>query len=161
MNIESILKKYSKDIDEAWIIVNSSYDEESGNRIDRRPNAEENKSNVVKLQKVNGKFQIPELFGTDDKKPFLGGKKNVSLKDILGGQVSGNRFQRRNPTNDEDLSSTVYPNINNAKQRAKKTGYPLKNTNVRYDQAAIDKRRANQIDRLKQGKSGISHSSLM
>jgi hypothetical protein len=160
-SISQLLKNYSDMIDEAWVIVNSSYDEENGTRIDRRTNSEEEKSNVVKLKKINGEFKIPDLFGTDERKPFLGGKKGVSLQDILGGKVDAGRFGRRNPENDEDLSSKVYPTINAAKTRAKEKGYPLKNTNVKFDQKAIDKRRKDQLSNWKQGKPGMSHSTLM
>ena len=157
-----ILKKHANEIDEAWIVVNSSYDVDSnGNRIDRRPNKEENSSNVVQLEKIGGKFQIPTMFGTDDKKPFLGGKKNVSMEDIVGQKVR--RMGRRNPVNDEDLSSDVFPTSKSAMERAltDKNNYPLKNVEVPFNQSDIEIRKRKGLDRLKQGKRQNNHISLI
>lgn len=157
-----ILRKHSNEIDEAWIIVNSSYDiDDNGNRIDRRPNKEENMSNVVKLDKVGGKFIIPEYFGTDDKKPFMNGRKNVSMEDIVGPKVR--RMGRRNPVNDEDLSSDVFPTSKQAMQRAQtdKNNYPLKNVQVPFRQSDFDEKIRNGLERLKRGKRQRTHSSLI
>lgn len=157
-----ILKKHANEIDEAWIIVNSSYDvDNNGTRIDRRPNAEENASNVVQLQKVGGKFQIPEYFGTDDRKPFLGGKKNVSMEDIVGQRVR--RMGRRNPVNDEDLSSDVFPTAKRAMERAASdpNNYPLKNVKVPFRKSDLDAKKQAGLDRLKQGKRQNDHISLI
>ena len=157
-----ILKKHPNEIDEAWIIVNSSFDTDAnGNRIDRRPNAEENASNVVKLEKVGNRFMIPEYFGTDERKPFMAGKKNVSMEDIVGQRVR--RMGRRNPVGDEDLSSDVFPTAKNAMQRAEKdpNNYPLKDVQVPFKQSDLDKRRAQGLDKLRQGKRQNNHISLI
>jgi hypothetical protein len=157
-----ILKKYSNNIDEAWIIVNSSYDVyDDGTRIDRRPNEEENKSNVIKLEKVNGRFVIPEYFGTDEKKPFLGGKQNVSMEDIVGQRVR--RMGRKNPVDDEDLSSDVFPTSKNAMERAKNdaNSYPLKNVKVPFRQSDVDNRINQGKERLNKGKRQNNHISLI
>jgi len=113
------------------------------------------------LEKVNGKFVIPEYFGTDDRKPFMGGKKNVSMEDIVGQRVR--RMGRRNPVDDEDLSSDVFPTSKNAMARAAKdaNNYPLKNVKVPFKQSDIENRRNQGIERLKQGKRQNDHMSLI
>ena len=157
-----ILRKHSNEIDEAWIIVNSSFDTNAnGGRVDRRPNSKENESNVVKLEKVGSHFVIPEYFGTDERKPFMGGKKNVSMEDIVGQRVR--RMGRRNPVDDEDLSSDVFPTAKNAMQRAEKdpNNYPLKNVQVPFKQSDLDRRKTQGLEKLRQGKTQNSHISLI
>jgi hypothetical protein len=131
-------------IDEAWMIVNSSFDDIDGERIQRRPNDIENQSNVIKLQKVGDSFQIPRVLGTDDKKPFLGGKKNVSLYDILGKEVpfKGER---------QFAKPVGYPSIGTVKKNAAKdpNNYGLPNVAVKFNQSDVDKRKNDELRRIK------------
>ena len=156
-----ILKNHSSEIDEAWVIFNSSFDvDSSGNRVDRRPNENESSSNVVELEKINGVFTIPQTFGTDDVKPFMGGMKNKSMSDFVGHEIKGRG--RRNPVNDEDLGYDVFPTAKNAIERAKKdpNNYPLKNVQVPYSADETENRRKRGMERLKNGKRANDHISL-
>jgi hypothetical protein len=159
--VPEILRNHSSDIDEAWMIFNSSFHtDNSGNRIDRRPNTEENTSNVVKLEKINGTFVVPQEFGTSEIKPFMGGMRNKSLTDFVGQDVKGRG--RRNPVDDEDLSYDVFPTSKNAIERARGNinNYPLKNVEVPYDEKGIQNRRERGMERLRNGKRANNHISL-
>ena len=70
---------------------------------------------------------------------------------------------RRNPVGDEDLSSDVFPTAKNAMQRAEKdpNNYPLKDVQVPFKQSDLDKRRAQGLDKLRQGKRQNNHISLI
>ena len=168
-SIQNIFNNYSDVIDEAWIIVNSSFDDIDGQRIYRRPNEMENQSNVIKLKKINGIFQVPQTFGNDERKPFLGGKKNVSLHDITGDSVKttkgggvgypeinakyiGNDGKSHIMSTDITLNNIASTNPNNR---------ILKNVDISHDANGIANRTNAKINRLKNGQRGVSHSSLM
>ena len=173
-SIQDFLNSFSNDIDEAWMIINSSFDEVDGVKIQRRPNEIENQSNVVKLEKVGDSFKIPEILGTDDKKPFLGGKKNVSLRDIVGDEV---KFSGRG----QFMRPSGYPSVGDVKKNAKKdktNHFGLPNTAVKFDQDAINKRKQDELERFRFSKlspeekkkyleknpninKGMRHSSMM
>ena len=144
-SIQDLLNEFSDRIDEAWMIINSSFDEVDGKKIHRRPNEVENQSNVIKLQKVDGAFKIPDILGTDDKKPFLGGKKNVPLRDIVGDEV---QFKGKQ----QFMRPVGYPAIGDVKKNAKKdkeNHFGLPTTSVKFDQDAIDKRKKDEFRRIK------------
>jgi hypothetical protein len=144
MSIQDLLDDNSNMIDEAWMIVNSSFDDIDGERIQRRPNEIENQSNVIKLQKVGDSFQIPRILGTDDKKPFLGGKKDVSLYDILGNEVP---FKGKG----QFAKPIGYPSIGTVKKNAAKdpNNYGLPNVAVKFNQNDVDKRKNDELRRIK------------
>lgn len=168
-SVQNIFDNYSNVIDEAWIIVNSSFDDVDGQRVYRRPNQLENQSNVIKLQKINGVFQIPQTFGNDERKPFLGGRKNVSLRDITGDKATvtktggvgypeinakyiGSDGKPHIAPTDTTLNNIASTNPNNR---------ILNNVDISHDAAGIANRTNAKINRLRNGQRGVSHSSLM
>ena len=168
-SMQNIFDQYSDVIDEAWIIVNSSFDDVDGQRVYRRPNQMENQSNVIKLQKINGVFQVPQTFGTDERKPFMGGRQNVSMHDITGDRVKttkgggvgypeiyskyiGSDGKPHIAPTDDTLNNIASTNPNNR---------ILKNVDISHDANGIANRTNSKLNRLKNGQRGVSHSSLM
>lgn len=168
-SVQNIFDNYSNVIDEAWIIVNSSFDDVDGQRVYRRPNQMENQSNVIKLEKINGVFQIPQTFGNDERKPFLGGRKNVSLHDITGDKAKvtktggvgypeinakyiGSDGKPHIAPTDTTLNNIASTNPNNR---------ILNNVDISHDATGIANRTNAKINRLRNGQRGVSHSSLM
>lgn len=164
-SIQNIFNNYSDVIDEAWIIVNSSFDDVEGQRIHRRPNELENQSNVIKLEKVNGVFQVPQTFGNDEKKPFLGGKKNISLHDITGDKA---QFKGKGPVNypniyQKDAEGHIIPTDKTLNKLAANNpnGQLMNNVGIKHDSNGIANRINNRREKLQKGQRGIPHSSLM
>ena len=164
-SIQNIFNNYSDVIDEAWIIVNSSFDDVEGQRIHRRPNELENQSNVIKLEKVNGVFQVPQTFGNDERKPFLGGKKNISLHDITGDKA---QFKGKDPVNypniyQKDAEGHIIPTDKTLNKLAANNpnGQLMNNVGIKHDSNGIANRINNRREKLQKGQRGIPHSSLM
>lgn len=148
------LKKYRNQIDEAWIVFTSTYDETENGRIDRRLSSEEKNSNVVKLEKINGKFVVPSFFSAM-------GKNNFTLSDIQGQKVAtGPGAGVSNPKPGEPLGGKIFPTSNFVKKHAKANGGRyIDNVDV-YDTKEREISNAQRMNNYKQGKTGTRHISL-
>ena len=146
------LRKYANQIDEAWIVFNSTYDETSDGRVDRRLTADEKLNNVVKLEKRGGKFIVPSTFNSM-------GKENLTLKDIQGPSVAG--MGRRNPEDGEGLSYKVFPTAKSARERASQNGGQyIKNVNVYDNNADRENKEKERLYNYRRGKLGNTHFSV-
>jgi hypothetical protein len=122
-------RNINKYIDEAWCIVNTNYDIENGQRVDRYLNDNE-KNNVIKLFKDSkGKFNMPLTvkFGPDDEK---------NIDDIIGLKLVP-KFQQKNPAKgidnqyEQEIDIGHFPTRNQANKWANNhNGQFLKNVKI-------------------------------
>jgi hypothetical protein len=122
-------RNINKYIDEAWCIVNTNYDIENGQRVDRYLNDNE-KNNVIKLFKDSkGKFNMPLTvkFGPDDEK---------NIDDIIGLKLVP-KFPQKNPAkgidnqDEQEIDIGHFPTRNQANKWANNhNGQFLKNVKI-------------------------------
>lgn len=120
-------------IDEAWCIVNSSFDTNNGLRTDRRLNKNELENNVIKIPRdKDGEFVLPEeiKLGSSLKKivDIIGEPKTVRT---YNGFKKEGMAKSMPDQNKDELSYSQYPTVKNANDWADThNGQFLKNVDV-------------------------------